>query len=683
MQKLGTSVILDKSKRECLLEYLLSTGRIENIVGIPLIEQVDGTIVSLSQREDTSPNHVLLELQDQEVFSHFDPRAILIATLPSTAVPHLRSTTLLNVEPLKADHVMSYVGRAPSYFGPPAGTPSGISDEYTGWVSKFLEWICRSPLEEALRGWLHHHPLLPVNGVRLKTISSGVFSPKHAYVSGGLVKFLERVGLFFLRPGISDLARQYLGPHLKSLDDPRHVLTSLPPFNRGLSTPGISSLQDYILSHRHVVQRDEVVRPILKKLPIYDHMSPANSSLHEPSNLVPNYSTGWSRIPDGLAIRAVAPDIPLLPIMPRIFFTSQLPLVQILDPTLGITSNTDILELAIHNFRSQPPELQARFLDQLTTTHIPTNSLSRLESIPFLLGADGKRHAPQTLVDPTSKFANLLPPNSPHLPQYQTTLQHKTIASLRQLSLLPNTLTMEIFEEIVDVIVTKQDTQLSNSLLDFLDNDTTSWSLPNLLLDIDTTSWPPPDPLLDSDTKSLPLPDLLLDSHTTSLPLPDLLLDRQWIETTRGLSSPNGSHGHQYAALCNKVLPILKRVRRIQSLRLLKALHWDTPPALRVVVAQFRALVREENPACPELLPVSSFLGSNLRDLSRSGQLQELKQFTKGRNWVPTDGSTFTPTMFAIFKQDVAFCPFKQITSLYADDRNARSFLQEMGCKEE
>ena len=637
MQKLDTSVVLDRSKRDCLLEYFLSTGRIENIVGISLIEQVDGSIISLSRRGDTPSNHVLLEPQDQEVFCHFDPRAILVATLPGIAIPHLKSTTLLNVEPLKADHVMSYVGGAAAYFG----TSSGISDRYTGWVSKFLEWIHHSPLKNALRGWLRDRPLLPVDGGQLKMISNLIFSPKHTYTNDGLVQFLQRLGLSFLHPGISDPAQQYLDPHLKSLDNPRDVLTSLPSIDQGLSTPDVSFLQDYILSHRHIVQKDQVIRPILRKLPIYDHMNPTNPSLSDPSNPVPNYSTSWSKIPDGLEIRVVASGTPLLPITPSTFFTSHLPLVQILDPTLGITSNTDILELAIHNFQSHSPELQARFLDQLTTTHIPKNSLSNLQSIPFLLGADGRLHAPQSLVDPTSKFANLLPPDSPRLPQYRTTPQHKIIASLRHLSLLPDALTMEIFQEIVDVIVTKQDIRLSNSLLDFLDDDTTSWSLPNLLL------------------------------------------DHKWLETTNGLSSPNGSHGHQFAELCNNVLPILKRARSIQSSRLLRDLHWDTPPTLQVVVAQFKALVNKSDPSCPELLPVTSFLGSNLGELSRSGQLQELEQSVKGRSWVPTHGSTLTSTTFAIFKQDLAYHPFKYITSQFTDDGNARSFLQAMGCKEE
>ena len=641
MQKFDTSVTLDRSKRGHLLEYLLSTGKIENIVGIPLIEQVDGSIVPLSRREDTSPNHVLLGPRDQEVFCHFDPRAILVATLPSTAIPHLKSTTLLDVEPLKADHVMSYVGHAPSYFGPPTGTSYGISDRYTDWVSKFLEWIRRSPLENALRSWLHNYPLLPVNGGQLKAVSDGVFSPKHTYTNDGLVQFLQRLGFSFLHPGISDPAQQHLDPHLKSLDNPRHVLTPLPSFDQGLSTTDVSFLQDYILSHRYAVQKDQVVRPILRKLPIYNHMNPANSSLPEPSNPVSNYSTSWSKIPDGLEIRVVASGILLLPITPSTFFTSHLALVQILDSTLGITSNTDILELAIHHFQSQPPELQARFLDQLTTTHIPRGSLSNLQSIPFLLGADGRFHAPQSLVDPTSKFANLLPPNSPHLPQHQTTLQHKIIASLRHLSLLPSAFTMKIFQEIVDVIVANQDTRLSNSLLDFLDDDTTSWSLPNLLL------------------------------------------DHKWLETTNGLSSPNGSHGHQFAELCNNVLPILKRARRIQSLRLLRALHWDTPPSLRVVVEQFKALVSKRDLSCPELFPVMSFLGSNLGELSRSGHLQGLEEFVRGRSWVPTHGSTSTYTLFAIFRQDLAFHPFKPITSRFADDEEARSFLQAMGCKEE
>ena len=640
IQQLGTSVALGRRERDLLLDYLLSTGRVENIVGIPLVERVDGSIISLSQRTSTSPNHILLEQQDHAVFSQFDSRAIPIVTLPSTAIQYLKSTTLLDVESLKVDHIMDYINRAHSHFRSFMGTHSDTSDQYIGWVSKFLEWIYYSPLANALHSRLHNHPLLPVNSGQLKPISSGVFSPKHARTSDGLVHFLQSNGFSFLHPGISALAQKYLDCYLKSLDNPRHVLISLPPLNQELSSPDVHSLQGYILSHRYTIQEDQAILAILRRLPIYNHMDPTKSPLPHSSNSMTNYLTNWSSIPDGVEIRVVASDVTLLPIVPNTFFTSHLPLVQILNRTLEVTSRVDIFELAIHNFQSQPLDLQARFLEQLATTYIPSSTISHLKSIPFVQCADGQLHAPQTLVDPTGKLANLLPPNSPHLPQYQTTLQCRIVNNLQSLSLLPNTLTMEIFQEIVDVIMNKQDTQLSNSLLGFLDDHTTSWSILNLLLNY------------------------------------------SWLDTTNGLSPPAGSRDHHFAELCNHALPLLRRVRRIQSQRLLCALHWDTPPALQVIITQFKALVGKGSLPCPELFSVTSYLGSHLEELSRSGHLQELEQFVKGRSWVPTHGSTLTSTIFAIFRQDFAVSPFKHIISQFADDRDAKSFLQAMGCME-
>ena len=622
-----------------MLDFLLSTGRVGNIVGIPLIEQVDGSIISLSQRTSTSPNHVLLEQQDQVVFSQFDPQAIPITTLPSAAAQYLKSTALLDIETLKAGHIMNYIKCAHSHFGSLTGTPSGISDQYIDWVSRLFEWIHYSPLENALHSQLHDCPLLPVSSGQLKAISSGVFSPKHAPTSDGLVQFLQSLGIPFLHPGTSTLAQKYLDLYLKSLDNPHQVLTSLPPLNQKLSSPNVHSLQGYILSHKYAIQEDQTILAILRRLSIYNHMDPTQPPLAQSSTSTTNYLTDWSSIPDGVEIRVVAPSITLLPILPNTFFTSQLPPVQILDQTLKVTSTVDIFELAIHTFQSQPPDLQARFLEQLATMYIPSSSISCLGSIPFMLGADGQFHAPQALVDPTGKLADLLSPDSPHLPQYKTTLQHRMVNSLQSLSLLPNILTVEIFQEIANIITNKQDTQLSNSLLDFLDDDTTSWSISDLL-------------------------------------------NHPWLDTTAGLSSPANSHDHRFAELCNRALPLPRRVRRIQSQRLLHALHWDTPPALQVVITQFKALVKEGRPSCPELLPVISFLGSHLKELSTGGYLQELGQFIKGRSWVPTHGPKLAPTMFAIFRQDLAINPFKHITSQFADDRDARSFLQEMGCME-
>ena len=298
--------------------------------------------------------------------------------------------------------------------------------------------------------------------------------------------------------------------------------------------------------------------------------------------------------------------------------------------------------MAIHHFQSQPQDLQARFLELISTTHIPSTSLSQLKSIPFILCSDGELHTLEALVDPTGRLAKLLPPLSPHLPQYQTTLQKKVLDNLKTLSLLPNTLTMQIFQEVVDAIIQKQDTKLSNLLLEFLNDNSASWSIPTLLL------------------------------------------ESPWLDTTAGLSSPASSHDYKFAELCNLVLPLLKRGKRIQSQKLLYALHWNIPPSLQIVVAQFKALViaNEKNPYCPNLFPVTSFLGVHLEKLSGSNHLQELEQFVKGRSWVPTYGPTLTSTTFAIFKQDQLIHPFKQITSQFADNKDARSFLEAMGCME-
>ena len=641
-QKLNPSVALDRTRRHLLLEYLLSTGKVENIIGIPLVQQVDGSVIALSQRADKSPNHILLEELDQVVFHQFDPQSIPITrtNLPTTAIQLLKSTTILDVELLNTSHVIEYVNHALNHFGPFIGAPSSVSGQYIDWISKFFEWLQCSPLEGTLCDCLHKYSLLPVNGGQLKPISSSVFSPNHTHVNGELVQVLQHLGLSFLHPGISASAQKYLDPHLKSLNNPLHVFTSLPPLQQGLSDPDIYSLQDYILSHNWTIQRDQAILGILRTLPIYKRMVPANPSLCQSSNSMTNYLTEWSNIPNDTVVRVVAPDTTLLPIVPNTFFTSELSLVQVLDQELRVTSNLQVFQLVIHNFQSQPPELQAKFLEQLSTTHIPSTSLLHLKSTPFILCADEKFHTPQMLVDPIHRLAKLLPLNSPHLPQYQTTIQQRMIDSLRSLSLLPNTLTMEIFQEVTSIIIEKQDTQLSNLLLNFLDDGTISWSIPNLLL------------------------------------------DHPWLNTTNGLLPPASSHDHHFAKLCNRVLPLPKVVKRIQSQKLLHALCWDKPPALQVVVTQFEALVSEGNSSCPELFTVTSFLGSRLGELSRSGHLQGLKQFVQGKSWVPTSGSTLTSTAFAIFRQDLVIHPFKHIISIFADNMNARSFLQAMGCTE-
>jgi hypothetical protein len=625
------------------LDYLLSTGRVENIIGIPLLEQVDGSVITLSQRTGVSSNHVIFGEQDHEVFHQFAPHAISITriNLPSNITQLLQSTTLLNVEPLAADHVISYITQAPSHFGPFSGLFSIPFKQYVSWISRFFEWLQCSPLEKILCGHLPKSPLLPVHTGELKPISSNIFSTNSTH--NGLVGLLQHVGLSFLHSGVSITAQKYLDHHLKSLSNPHHIFTSLPPLLPPLSDSEIHTLQDYIISYRQIIQKNSPLLAVLKRLPIYRHMVPSDPPLSQSNKSVANYLTRWSNIPDGIVFRIVASGVAVLPMVQDTFFTpqSQLSLVQVFDQELGITSNIDILQLAIHHFQSQPQDLQARFLEIVSKTHIPSTSLSQLKSIPFIMCADEKFHTPQGLVGPTDRLAKLLPPHSPHLPQYQTIPQKMIVNHLKSLSLLPNTLTMEIFEEIVDVIIKKQDTQLSNLLLEFLNDKSTSWSIPSLLL------------------------------------------NSPWLDTTAGLSSPAQSHDYKFAELCNRVQPLLKRGKKIQSQKLLRALHWNVPPSLQIVVAQFKALVNEENPCCPDLFPVTSFLGLHLGELSRSGSLQELEKFVGGKSWVPTSGPMLTSTTFAIFKQDHPIPPFKQIASQFADNKDARSFLQAMGCMEE
>ena len=612
---------------------------------MPLIEQADGLVIALSQRTGTSPNHVIFGEQDHEVFCQFAPHAISTVeiNLPSAIAQLLQSTTLLNVEPLAAHHIITYIACAPSHFGPFSGVFSTPFTQYVSWISKFFEWLQCSPLENTLHSHLPKYPLLPIHNGKLEPISSDIFSTNYTHAGNELMRLLQRVGLPFLHSGISPVAQKYLDHNLKSLDNPCHVFTSLTPLLLPLSDSEIHTLQDYTLSHRWTIQKDQNILAILKNLPIYNHMVPSNSPLPQSNNFAANYLTEWSSIPNS-DIVIVAPDVNILPMVQNTFFVpqSQLSLVQVFDQTLGITSSTDILLLAIHHFQSQPQDLQARFLELMSTTHIPSTSLSQLKSIPFILCSDGKLHTLGTLVDPTDRLAKLLPPHSSHLPRYHTTLQKRILDNLKSLSLLPNTLTMEIFEEVVDIIIQKQDTQLSNLLLEFLNDNSTSWSLPTLLL------------------------------------------NSPWLDTTAGLSSPATSRDHKFAELCNLVLPLLRRGKRIQSQKLLHALHWNIPPSLQTVVAQFKALVKanEKNPHCVDLFPVTSFLGLHLEELSRSDYLQELEQFVKGKSWVPTYGPSLTSTTFAIFKQDQLIYHFKQIISQFADDRDARSFLQAMGCKE-
>ncbi|KAF9445202.1 hypothetical protein P691DRAFT_676124 [Macrolepiota fuliginosa MF-IS2] len=421
-----------------ILDFLLKGQDIHFLVGLPLLKNVEGQYITLQRLATPSSAaikqtlHPLLDAHSALLFKDCDPNAIALNELPHSiaSVVKTKGPGVLNIVELTAEKVVSYLisdirwttvplpALLPS--SPTSPTPSSLtSSESTQYLAKFFSWLASQPFASSFLQIPEIRQLYIVpTHFGLKRIEDSVFDT----VPMALGKCLRALGIGLLDLAIGRSARTFLadtGGVLKKVGDVKGVLDGAhssgvlvnATATRGSDTAATSlgltclewrSLHDYFVHWTRADQLNEEERRKLRLLPIYPLLDP--TSLGTPTPLP-------GPIPDNKHVMGVN-TVDILPIIDdrvfldlRGFSTASYGILSLLDPSSSNAkplTNTELLDLSVRNFGSQPPEIRVSIVTYAAKHEkkVPRGILERLWEKPIIMCRDGVERTPGEVVDP-------------------------------------------------------------------------------------------------------------------------------------------------------------------------------------------------------------------------------------------------------------------------------------------
>ncbi|KAJ7131720.1 hypothetical protein C8R43DRAFT_1133662 [Mycena crocata] len=669
---------LDVADRAALLQFLLRTQQLENIVGLPLVPLVNGEYLAPMRSGNEAPIHTMMDQAECDVFKRLDDSVVSLPTMPI----HLRDLfrihgpSILNVAVLSPEKVVSYLKSSPLGFDLSQRHMGKLDTAIVIWLSAFWTWLATWSARDQLLPNIRSMCVVPTH-MYLESLEVGAFSELGAEPS--LVAIFRELGLAFLHPAFSADALKGLSYYpmvLKGLTDIQLVLDRI-KFGQSLRLQQDDShalakhILDCVLQQGHQRPLDEKQRSKLRSLPIFPLLSPSVitapekspgvlsafklPSLHKKTKSFVQPNLGHI-IENRTVLGVPSGNSVLLPIVDDVVYLdgsrADLALLPQLAPSNSIPqTSAEILALALQHFRKQSKGIQSAFLDYMVHNRdaLPPSLLKVLQRVVFVPVLDGTLQAPEHLVDPTkSDLVAIYSENKDRIP---TTLPDDlmNLRHLRSLGLLADSLTVDIVIERIQFI--------SSQLVLAHSTATTLAHLRTLATRLLTMMY-----------------NSGLDC--TSLELP---LKGKWLPTDRGLVGRDECFdAAQNPALFDEVLPVLDRtISMSPSLR--TALGWDQPIPMSILQAQLRAVLRSGRALTLKLdCLIKEF---STRALSES-DYTELSNITFGRAWIPVSSARLAQTNHAVFSSTFGLTEFYQIPFNLADLPQVRHFLLRMGCTE-
>ncbi|KAF8970966.1 hypothetical protein BDZ97DRAFT_1914417 [Flammula alnicola] len=611
-----------------ILQYLLSTQNVLNLVDLPIITAASGQIIALSPASaNTSVTYTLLVRTEFDVFGSCDDNAIPLHLLPLKVADTLRihGPGSLNVETLAVPRIIDYLTIYPNRLG------------------LDLSLVRNDPL--AVK-WLSNSPPLLTSFIARPANSRDAI----VQVSWGTSGFCSTpviLGVPFLDADLSEIAQGILALYglLKSISDIHTLLDLLPSTPTGLqalSKDACVSILKHLSSRAsgscimHGPFNEEQIRR-LRNLPIFP-------VVHFPfSDRTPStIATEWTRLPDGLALKSVA-NPSFLPSIGGVVFvqlSSIAPdILQYLEPSNPVhLSDVQLLSLTVDHFVDQPDHIQAAALRYISQhrLRIPPYILETVRQAEFVAVQDGTRRMPMDVVDPDSPIAPLYQASLAHQVRRETLSDQVIVQALQSLELMQRSLTIQMAQERIDAIAS--DPHSLNSV-----------ELSRLLLSLMGRAH-------------------LEYSQLTMSP------EQRWLPTTEGLRGPGECRdGTRFSPhLFDRVLAVLEPFNIPYSLR--QALGWDRPLSTEVLIQQLDRVLQSSEDVFSVVLDIMKELGSrSCGDV----ELSSLRSVTHDRKWVPTTDRQLSHSMNAIFSQPMTESGFYQI---YPIDQRTQDFLRRMGC---
>jgi len=622
-----------------ILEYLLSTKNLNNIINLPLMPLVNGRHVALRAASDSvGVVHTLLGQTECEIFGLHDGDAIplhklgpSVATLLGNKGPKCLNVRRLTVEVViqfLEEHVKGLVG-------------TSLAGSTVRWSSMFWDWMGNWESKNKAYPMMKRFHLLPTS-LGLQPLDHLISMKPSNNHNPALLSLLERLGIAFLHADLQERAISVL----KSFILFRNV-RHLPDLLDCLSLERIDSLPlnaaklllDFITENISTgsILNDEQ-RTKFRKLPIFPLLVPPN-----PTSKALKVTKVIGPIPTkGEVMGVCLLNLQLLPLLENVTYVdgSQIGLLKTINPSSSPLYDIDVLSLALEIFAAQDTRAQSAYIKYMVqySDQLPPRLISTLRTTSFVTAGDGTLQKPSYLVDPQSDIASLFLKDDVHMPRMSSETVRTIAFNLGSLRILQNTLTTDIVMERIGFI---------------------------------------------SSTKSsgarVIARNLLRVMHRSAFDCSGLEVrpDIRWLPTEQALMGSGGClDGKSHCIeLYDGVLAQLDKGLEIsESLR--TTLGWDKPLPVITLAKQLEHVLKHDD-AYRKVRIILMELGS--RRLSEDA-LGIIRISVADKTWVPVSGGKLEKIRYAVFMDAVPSVGFYKIAFNEDDHPGVCNLLLCMGC---
>ncbi|KZP24220.1 hypothetical protein FIBSPDRAFT_1042284 [Athelia psychrophila] len=648
----------DVSAIKRIRSYLLTTGNIGLLVGLPLVRQANGEFTSLESHQPSKHNHVLLDGASLNVFRDCDKDAIdLTQFSPREAELFLSAgPTTVNVATLDVKCILMYLKCAFANFmvvidGAATGT---LSEDFIRWLISFWEWLGEWDLRSQLYQLIGTLPLIPTLRNSLLPVMQGVMGDAPPNVS--VFEDLESLGISFIHTGMSKLARIPLVEQglMKSVKNGVHILEQLSPILvYRIRSETTESLRTYMLT---VLAGSVRLGPLtveqartLRALPMFPILTTR-----------PDATTALTTIGaiDGIANIISVNKTSLLPVIPNTAYIEGCDMLLDILPDIFEKNNlVKMLALAVHHIGTQSKHLQCTILNHMVNHRddITIGQKKKLARAPFVtvgIPTSGELRAAKDLFDPDCAVANLFSKHDFHIPSTSSKEDKVTVYGLKTLGLFRTTLSKEAIEERITHLAQsyreKESHRLALNLLQIIvDQNIDVRDVSNLR----SSRWLP----------------VAQESHTGGL-----------------CTSEECRHRDAHAAaLFDQVLPSLQVKHLTESFMV--ALKWRAPLDLNIIITQLDHVIKQgpSESSFKKLRAIIIELGERVDKLT-DYDVERLQDLTSGRSWIPISKVFLSTTGRAVLSSRGSILPrgFHKIPEILSEDGGTRRFICLMGCTE-
>ncbi|KAG8937653.1 hypothetical protein FRC00_002981 [Tulasnella sp. 408] len=678
------SALRDPATKTSLCDYLLSTGDIAAIFGLPLLPTVQGEFIALTPKLP----HIMATAKDADVFRDVAPKLLAADSMsPGTRQLLEKSGRIRFIGPAEVGDYLRTKLRV--YEGQRTATVTNdVSSNDVPWLLRFWAWLDHWDQLDTLVSsevWsliqkLHALPLHTTNDrSSLRLVERGALRPAgisrqvlaamnlleipvlHLSMSSGpavqrACKLVSEITFILQNIGNIRAAARMQPGNRESLH--HFLVTQLSHLQSSFPSNGKSTLEPHL-------------KTSLRDLPIFPILEPGTRN-----------ERGFSFGPAPRGMRFVNDSVQVIPVIRETAFVlySQAKALSMALEDNDVADEIAILKMVINPavWRQQPPELRPLLVDRIIRrlSDFDQDTRTRIASLDIIVVGDSNiRKSPKFVIDPSSDIADLYDQDDRVLPVGEFPQEY--IQQLRAHNMLQSSLTDHA---VVDRI--RKITNLGNQL----DGDNRMKLALRLLELIDHHA---------VQTKGKLFPKAV-----------DALRGEAWLPLDGNLHQPSECWDSRPAdtLLCDMVLTIFPIELRSEDLRNL--LGWNTVP-FHILRSQLLTItepnrdadadadteadagvdadadglsVTELSKRVKEILKALASCYQN--DECTEDDITQLAETLGGVEWVPVFGSRLRLAQRSTLEPTELSPRFSQVSSSLLAARGVKTLLKSMGVTE-